>query len=83
MKRLFLSAAAVSLCALAAPAYGSASDYDPATGEPKCMDCHTPDRRYSTDYTRDETCAECHGPGLSDNYVEINGRFRTPRSAVK
>ncbi|HAO94120.1 MAG: hypothetical protein A2X93_02110 [Deltaproteobacteria bacterium GWC2_56_8] len=78
MKRLLLSAVVVCLCAAAQSAYGAASDYDPATGEPKCMDCHTPDRRYSTDYTRDETCAGCHGPGLSDNYVEIDGRFRDP-----
>ncbi|HXI10194.1 MAG TPA: SUMF1/EgtB/PvdO family nonheme iron enzyme [Thermodesulfobacteriota bacterium] len=57
-------------------AYASADDYDPVTGEPKCTTCHTPDRRYSIDYTRDDTCSECHSPGLSDNYIAINDRYR-------
>lgn len=58
------------------PAYASPDEYNPVTGEPKCANCHTPDRRYSIDYTRDETCSECHSPGLSDKYVDINDRYR-------
>lgn len=50
-------------------------DYSPESGEPKCANCHTPDKRYSVDYTRDETCAQCHSPGLSDKYLEINDRY--------
>lgn len=58
------------------PAYAGPDDYDPVSGEPKCTKCHTPDRRYSIDYTRDETCSECHSPGLSGKYTDINGRYR-------
>ena len=82
MKKTF-SAAAAMLTPVAAfvlvfsfaQARAHQSDYDPVTGEPKCAECHTPDKRYSIDYTRDETCAGCHGPGLSDKYVEMNGRY--------
>ena len=74
-------ALALGLFAYAHQAGAQSGDYDPVTGEPKCMDCHTPERRYSTDYTRDETCVGCHGPGLSENYVSINERFRTPHDA--
>ncbi len=56
-------------------AWASPDDYDPVTGEPDCTKCHTPDRRYSIDYTRDDTCVECHGPGLSDKFIEINDRY--------
>jgi len=60
---------------MAPAAWASPDDYDPVTGEPKCAKCHTPDRRYSIDYSRDETCVECHGPGLSDSFLEINNRY--------
>lgn len=59
------------------------SAYDPETGEPDCTQCHTPDRRYSIDYTRDETCVECHGPGLSEAYLDINGRYGPPHASVE
>ncbi len=54
----------------------SPDDYDRTTGEPKCFKCHTAETRYSVDYTRDESCVECHGPGLSDKYLRINKMFR-------
>ena len=57
--------------------YASPNDYHPVTGEPKCMDCHTPDRRYSIDYTREDTCGECHDPVFSDRYAEIDSRYKT------
>lgn len=50
-------------------------DYDPITGEPNCMNCHTPDKKYSIDYTREETCAECHGSDLSERYISIDERY--------
>lgn len=58
------------------PAFSNPDDYYPGSGEPKCMNCHTSDRKYSIDYTRQESCAECHGAGLSDKYISINERFR-------
>ncbi len=58
------------------PAFSNPNDYHPETGEPKCMNCHTPDRKYSIDYTRQESCAECHGSGLSERYLSINGRYQ-------
>lgn len=63
-------------------AHASPDEYDPATGEPKCTSCHTPDKRYSIDHTRDETCSECHTPGLSDKYIEINDRYREADAAT-
>jgi formylglycine-generating enzyme required for sulfatase activity len=57
------------------PAYAEPGDYDPVTGVPNCAKCHTPDRRFSIDYTRDQTCAECHGPGLSEKYLSIHDRY--------
>ena len=57
--------------------------YDPETGEPDCAQCHTADRRYSIDYTRDDTCVECHGPGLSDAYLEINERYGAPHASAE
>lgn len=80
MKRRFfgliLPAALVAAALVSPPAFGAAEDYDPVTGEPRCTNCHRPDKAYSIDYSRDETCVECHGPGLSDEYLEINDRFR-------
>lgn len=64
-------------------AYASPDDYHPVTGEPKCMDCHTPDRKYSIDYTRGETCGECHDPFFSDRYTEIDGRYKAEASHSK
>lgn len=58
------------------PAFAAPDDYNPVTGEPNCIKCHTPDRRYSIDYSRDETCVECHGPGLSDKFLDINDRYK-------
>lgn len=80
MKRhlLYITFAFASAAVLMAqPALASPDDYDPVTGEPKCAKCHTPDKRYSIDYTRDETCVECHGPGLSDAFLDINNRYAT------
>lgn len=67
----------LALTPLNPPALANPNDYNPVTGEPECNKCHTSERRYSIDYTRDETCAECHGPGLSENYQAINNAFRT------
>ena len=58
------------------PALSNPNDYHLETGEPKCMSCHTSDRKYSIDYTRQESCAECHGSGLSDQYLSMNERHR-------
>ena len=52
-----------------------ASDYDPVTGEPKCMNCHPGDKRPSIDYSRDDFCFECHGPGLSDKFRAIDSKY--------
>ncbi len=57
--------------------YASQNDYHPVTGEPKCMDCHTPDRRYSIDYTREDSCGECHDPFFSEKYAAIDIRYKT------
>ena len=78
MKRRFLYITLAFACAaslMAPPVWASPDDYDPVSGEPKCTKCHTPDKRYSIDYTRDETCVECHGPGLSDAFLDINNRY--------
>ncbi|MFQ5442308.1 MAG: formylglycine-generating enzyme family protein [Thermodesulfobacteriota bacterium] len=64
----------------AAAAFASPDDYDPVTGEPKCMECHRPDKKYSIDYSREPACFECHGPGLSDSYIAINKRYRVKES---
>jgi len=66
----------------ARPALASPDDYDPVTGEPKCMECHTPDKKYSIDYSREPACFECHGPGLSDRYIAINKRYRVKEDAA-
>ena len=85
MKRRFLYITLAFACAasLMAPlAWASPDDYDPVSGEPKCVKCHTPDKRYSIDYTRDETCVECHGPGLSDAFLNINNMTVLPFSST-
>ncbi|MFQ5466179.1 MAG: formylglycine-generating enzyme family protein, partial [Thermodesulfobacteriota bacterium] len=76
--RLMLTAtvAAAGLCLWLGTALASQDDYDPVTGQPRCTNCHTPDRSYSIDYSRDDTCNECHGAGLSDAYLDINDRYR-------
>ena len=51
------------------------SDYDPVTGKPVCINCHTGDKKPSIDYSRDESCFGCHGPGLSDKYIAIDSRY--------
>lgn len=75
----FLSLTAFLAAALiftSAPLLAAADDYNAVTGEPNCVKCHTPERRFSIDYTRDETCTECHGAGVSDKYNAINNKFR-------
>lgn len=52
------------------------NDYNPVTGEPECMKCHTPDRKFSIDYTLDKTCSECHGAQYSGKFLAINDRDR-------
>ncbi len=59
-------------------ANASPEDYNPLTGEPDCTKCHSTEQRYSIDYTRDETCVACHGPGLSDEFLAINDRYNKP-----
>ncbi|TAN62635.1 formylglycine-generating enzyme family protein [bacterium] len=84
MKRTFaLIIAAIAVLAFfpAERVYAKDTDYNSLTGEPKCSGCHTPDKRYSIDYTRDATCAECHGPGLSDKYLDINASHRSSADA--
>jgi formylglycine-generating enzyme required for sulfatase activity len=77
LRTIFYQAVAVAaVLTLTGPALAMPEDYDPVTGEPKCVNCHTPERSYSIDYTRDSTCVECHGAGLSDAYLSINDRFR-------
>jgi len=61
---------------LAHIAYASTNDYHPVTGEPNCLICHTPDRKYSIDYMREESCGECHGPFLSERYTAIDIRYK-------
>ncbi len=65
------------ILSISIPALSNPNDYHPDTGEPKCMSCHTVDRKYSIDYTRQESCAECHGSGLSDRYLTINDRHQS------
>lgn len=77
LKLLVLGAGIVAAAVfIGSKTHASPDDYNPATGEPKCFKCHTAETRYSVDYTRDESCVECHGPGLSDNYLKINKMFR-------
>lgn len=53
----------------------SERDYDRVTGEPKCINCHSGDKRPSIDYTRDTSCFECHGPYLSEKFISIDSRY--------
>jgi formylglycine-generating enzyme required for sulfatase activity len=39
------------------------------------MNCHPGDKRPSIDYSRDDSCFECHGPGLSDKYKHIDSKY--------
>jgi len=55
--------------------HASESDYDPVTGDPKCMNCHPGDKKPSIDYSRDDSCFECHGPGLSDKFRAIDSKY--------
>ncbi|OGQ56242.1 MAG: hypothetical protein A3J24_02830 [Deltaproteobacteria bacterium RIFCSPLOWO2_02_FULL_53_8] len=73
--RRAVASAALLFFVSASLLYAATDDYDKLTGEPNCIKCHTPERRYSIDYTRDETCTECHGAGVSDKYNAINSRF--------
>lgn len=77
LKLAVLGAAVLASAVLSYSRAGaSPDDYDPSTGEPKCFKCHTAENRYSVDYSRDESCVECHGPGLSNEYQRINKMFR-------
>ena len=72
----FLLLALLLLIALQSPRlYAIESDYDPVTGDPKCMNCHPGDKRPSIDYSRDDSCYECHGPGLSDKFRTIDSKY--------
>jgi len=51
-------------------------DYDPGTGEPRCIKCHNGEKKYSIDYTREPSCFSCHGPGLSERYIAVNKKYR-------
>ncbi len=51
------------------------SDYDSVTGKPICMNCHASDKKPSIDYSRDDSCFACHGPGLSDKYKHIDSKY--------
>ncbi len=55
--------------------HASESNYDPVSGEPKCMNCHASDKKPSVDYSRDDSCYECHGPGLSDKFKAIDSKY--------
>lgn len=57
--------------------YASTDDYHPETGEPKCMTCHTPDRKFSIDYTRDDSCGDCHDSFFSKKFTAIDVRYKT------
>lgn len=51
-------------------------DYNPVTGMPECAKCHTPDRKFSIDYTLDSTCSGCHGSRYSAKFLDIDGRYK-------
>ncbi len=78
-RTLLAMAAAVVL--VAGTASAAPEEYNPVTGEPNCTYCHTPDKSYSIDYSREDSCSECHGPGLSDAYLEIDERYKIHRDA--
>ncbi len=65
----------------AGQAQAGAEEYDPVTGEPRCTNCHQAGKSYSIDYSREESCSECHGPGLSDGYLEIDERYKLHKAA--
>ena len=50
-------------------------DYDPLTGQPKCINCHNGEAKPSIDYTRDASCLQCHNSGFSDKYLAIDSKF--------
>jgi len=62
-----------SIASAKPPASG---DYDPDTGEPRCIKCHNSDKKYSIDYSREPSCFSCHGPGLSKRYIALNNKYR-------
>src|SRR3972149_1863847 len=55
--------------------HASESEYDPVSGEPRCMNGHPHDKKPSIDYSRDDSCYECHGPGLSDKFKAIDSKY--------
>lgn len=63
--------------------YATVSDYDPLTGEPKCIYCHPRNKKLSIDYSRDSSCFECHSTGLSDKFMAIDLRYKKDVVAYK
>ncbi|MBI5755421.1 MAG: SUMF1/EgtB/PvdO family nonheme iron enzyme [Nitrospirae bacterium] len=51
------------------------NDYDPVSGEPKCINCHAGDKKPSIDYRRDDSCLGCHNSGLSDKFISIDSKY--------
>ena len=51
------------------------NDYDPVSGEPKCINCHSSDKKPSIDYRRDDSCLDCHSSGLSDKFISIDSKY--------
>jgi formylglycine-generating enzyme required for sulfatase activity len=86
IKKYLLAASLATAFALILPlpsANAAPEDYNLVTGEPDCTKCHSPERSYSIDYTRDETCVGCHGPGLSNEFLSINDRYNQPYDDVE
>ncbi len=80
-KHYLLTTAAATIFSVLIPlssALAAPEDYNPLTGEPDCTKCHSSERSYSIDYTRDDSCVACHGPGLSDEFLAINDRYADP-----
>ncbi len=50
-------------------------DYDPVSGQPKCINCHNGEAKPSIDYNRDASCLQCHSTGYSDKFEAIDSRF--------
>ncbi|HAS17961.1 MAG TPA: hypothetical protein DCR39_08780 [Nitrospiraceae bacterium] len=53
----------------------SENDYDPVTGQPNCINCHTGDKKPSIDYTSDASCLQCHSAGHNERFISIDSRY--------
>ncbi len=73
---LVLSLSFVNISFARPPLPKPSDDYDLDTGEPRCAKCHNGDKKYSIDYTREPSCFSCHGPGLSERYINVNKKYR-------